>query len=132
MFRRVFFAVLILFGASLTQAPAAFAQNVLTLDRILPQIRRVYPGNMSDAQGPITTPDGQVRYRIKWVTPDGQVIWIEADARTGRILSQSGGGESPPAPQRNGRNNFRNDESANPYGPGAAVLGGGAVQFRGN
>ena len=99
MFKRIFLALLLLTGTLGGLAPQARAQNVQTLDRILPEIRRAIAGNMSDAEM-ITGPDGQTRYRIKWVTPDGRIIWIEADARTGRILSQTGGGGERPSNQQ--------------------------------
>ncbi len=109
MFKRIFFAFLVLSGAVLSAPPPAAAQNVQTLDRLLPQIRRAYPGQMSDAEGPFTDANGQTHYRIKWVTPDGRVIWIDADARTGRVLGQgSDERSSPPGP--NGRDDvFEND-----------------------
>ncbi len=57
-----------------------------SLDRILPGIREHHPGRFYDAQGPMPGPDGQMRYRIKWMTPDGRIVWFDADARTGRVL----------------------------------------------
>ena len=58
-----------------------------SLDRILPQIRERHPGKFYDAEGPWRAPDGQMRYRLKWMTPDGHIVWFDADARTGRVLS---------------------------------------------
>jgi hypothetical protein len=57
-----------------------------SLDRILPQIRERHPGKFYDAEGPWRGPDGQWRYRLKWMTPDGRIVWFDADARTGRVL----------------------------------------------
>jgi len=58
-----------------------------SLDRILPQIRERHPGKFYDAEGPWRGPDGQMRYRLKWMTPDGRIVWFDADAHTGRVLS---------------------------------------------
>lgn len=110
--------------------------EVQSLDRILSGIRREYPGNLSDVDGP----DGG-RYRIKWLTPDGRVLVFDTDARTGQVLGvqgDTGGGrgggreraprgerfqnqryEAPPAdegwsPGRNGngrRNRSRDDDN---------------------
>ncbi len=115
MFKRIFFAFLVFGGAVFCAPPPALAQNVQTLDRILPQIRRAYPGKMSDAEGPFTDANGQAHYRIKWVTPDGRVIWIDADARTGRILGQSGD-ERSPAPMPSGRNDMIENDSNGGFG----------------
>ena len=106
MFKRVFLALFLLSGTFAARVPGAHAQGALTLDRILPEIRRSVPGNFGgDAEGP----DAQGRYRIKWVTPDGRVIWLEADARTGRILGQTNGGtERQPNPPPGRRNLFGN------------------------
>ena len=52
------------------------------LDRILPEIRREHPGRFYDAEGPFMGGDGQMHYRVKWMTPDGRVVWFDADART--------------------------------------------------
>jgi len=57
-----------------------------SLDRILPQIRAHTPGSFYDAEGPFAGADGQARYHIKWMMPDGRVVWFDADARTGRVL----------------------------------------------
>src|SRR5437762_11760222 len=56
------------------------------LDRILPQIRRNHPGRFYDAEGPFMGSDGQMHYRLKWMTPEGRVVWFDANARTGRVL----------------------------------------------
>jgi len=61
------------------------------LDRILPQIRANHPGRFYDAEGPFVGPDGQMHYRVKWMTPGGRVVWFDADARTGRVLSTGSG-----------------------------------------
>ena len=90
---RVFFALL-MFVTLAGSALADDRRDALSLDRVLPEIRRSTPGTFYDAEGPFFTPDGQARYRIKWMTPDGRIIWFEADARTGRVVG--GGGFMPP------------------------------------
>ena len=57
------------------------------LDRLLPEIRRTTPGTFYDAEGPYPGLDGQMRYHLKWMTPDGRIVWFEVDARSGRVLN---------------------------------------------
>ncbi|HEY0105367.1 MAG TPA: hypothetical protein VGB91_04730, partial [Rhizomicrobium sp.] len=83
---RIFIAVLPLL---LAFCAPAFARS--TLDSILPEIRAQHPGRLSDAQ-PWTDPDGQTHYRIKWMTPEGRILYFDANPRTGRY-SNSGGDE---------------------------------------
>lgn len=64
------------------------------LERILPHIRSTHPGSFSDVDGPFADPSGRLHYRIKWLTPDGRVIWMDTDARTGRLLGVNRGHES--------------------------------------
>jgi hypothetical protein len=74
----------------LTSGGAALAQTYdappPSLDRILPQVRQNHPGKFYDAQGPWRGPDGRYRYRLKWMTPSGRIVWFDADAHTGRVL----------------------------------------------
>jgi hypothetical protein len=65
---------------------------VQPLDRILPQIRHGHPGTFYDAEGPYPDMAGNPHYHIKWMTPDGRVIWLDTDARTGRVLGVQGSG----------------------------------------
>jgi hypothetical protein len=71
---------------------------VLPLDRILPGIRRAYPGEFYDADGPTPGPDGGEHYHLKWMTPDGRIMWLDTDARTGRVLGSAPGRDSFDAP----------------------------------
>lgn len=94
---RIFFA---LFLGFLALAAAGFAGGVAAqpygrpygrdgiqpLDRLLPGIRRQHPGNFYDAEGPTYGPSGDPHYHLKWMTPDGRVVWFDADARNGRVL----------------------------------------------
>ena len=61
-------------------------QQMQSLDNILVNIRRQYPGQLSDVQGPING-----RYLIKWLTPDGQVLLLDVDGLTGRVIGVRGG-----------------------------------------
>jgi hypothetical protein len=64
--------------------------EIRPLDRILPDIRRSHPGTFYDAEGPVEGPNGDYRYRLKWMTPEGRIIWLDTDARTGRVLGVEG------------------------------------------
>jgi uncharacterized membrane protein YkoI len=64
--------------------------RLVPLEAILSNIARMYPGYHIDVDGPYPA-GGHLVYRIKWLTPDGRVIIIIADAETGQILSQRGG-----------------------------------------
>ena len=91
MFRRLF---ILMFAALLLSSAPVFAQGrfvhpygpreAVPLDRILPHIRSTHQGTFSDVDGPFADPDGRLHYRIKWLTPQGRVVWFDADARTGR------------------------------------------------
>ena len=80
------------------------ANGVQPLDHLLPGIRRGHPGNFYDAEGPTYGPEGDPHYHLKWMTPDGRVIWYDTDARNGRVLRTSPGRDSfdshqgPPPP----------------------------------
>ena len=86
-------------------ASAGFAEEGRgppSLDRVLPEIRRTTPGTFYDADGPFLGPNGQAAYRIKWMTPDGRIVWFYADARTGHVIGMGGSpsGPFPPPPGR--------------------------------
>ena len=94
-----YFAPLLIVLAVALGAPVAAqpfgnggGQQMQSLDSILSNIRRQHPGQLSDVQGP-----NNGRYLIKWLTPDGRVLWLETDARTGQILGVRGGGEGDAA-----------------------------------
>ena len=67
-------------------AQAAGKSAAHSFDRLLPEIRRHAPGSLYDVEGPYPGPDGNARYRIKWMTPEGRIIWFEVDGRNGHIL----------------------------------------------
>ena len=79
--------------------------QVRSLDQILNGIRRQRPGSLADVQGPNPSVAGEPRYRLKWVTPDGRVLWLDTDARTGRVMGVEGEDRGPVAapPQSFGR-----------------------------
>jgi hypothetical protein len=70
-------------------ALAGDSRDRQSLDRVLPEIRRTTPGTFYDAEGPFLMPNGQVTYRIKWMTPAGRVVWFYADARSGHVLGMA-------------------------------------------
>jgi hypothetical protein len=91
--------------------------GVQPLDRLLPGIRRSHPGDFYDADGPTIGPDGDPHYHLKWMTPDGRIIWYDANARNGRVLRASPGRDNfdaRPAPPPG----FRR-----PYAPGGFAPG---------
>ena len=92
MVRRVCLAIIL---ALLAAGSPALAQagrvaptgySVQRLDRILPGIRSGRPGRFYDAEGPFPDALGGWHYRIKWLTPEGRIVWLDTDARTGRVL----------------------------------------------
>lgn len=89
MFRLVFLVFLAVVAAGVASPASAQprrAPDVQPLDRVLPQVRRDYPGTFYDADGPFIDEGGNPHYRLKWMTPEGRVIWLDTDARTGRVL----------------------------------------------
>src|SRR4051812_42789517 len=118
-----------LIGAALAQpyGPPGYRDGVQPLDRLLPGIRRAHPGDFYDAEGPTYGPAGDPHYHLKWMTPDGRVIWYDTDARNGRVLRSS--------PGRDGFDNHRFEGPppgyARPYGERYAPYGGGAPYDRG-
>jgi hypothetical protein len=124
------FAGLVLFSAG-----AAAAQENPQLDRILPGIRERHPGKFYDADGPYRGPDGQMRYRLKWMTPEGRIIWFDADARTGRVLGQGPDVRPDMRPRFDRREERlreeRRDERRFERGDGPRFHGGGGRPRRG-
>jgi hypothetical protein len=109
------------FIALVALAFPALAQDrrgATSLDRVLPEIRRNVPGTFYDADGPYLTPDGRATYRVKWMTPDGRIIWFTVDARSGQIM---GGVPVQPRASRfrddsgwgDRRNNWRDNDDGN-------------------
>jgi hypothetical protein len=127
MCRRIFLAVLALLAMLGATSPLAaqgrypygrYYSNVMPLDRILPGIRTGHPGRFYDAEGPFPDGVGGYRYRIKWLTPDGRVVWFDTDAQTGRIVgtARSDWRAGPPAPPP--PNFGYNGARGGPYGYG--------------
>ena len=88
--RPAFFPLLALLAPLLLAAPAA-GQPVQPLDRLLPEVRRTHPGQFYDADGPHPGAGGSQHYHLKWMTPEGRIVWYDMDARTGRVLCTSPG-----------------------------------------
>jgi hypothetical protein len=102
-----------IFGAFLAFGLSAASADSPSLDRILPALRQHHPGKFYDAEGPLRGPDGQYRYRLKWMTPNGRIVWFDADARTGRVLgpdSATRGYEREPPRFRDDDRRFIPDE----------------------
>ena len=108
--------------------------DVQPLDRFLPQVRRHYPGTFYDADGPYRDEAGNPHYSLKWMTPEGRVIWLDTDARTGRVLGVQHGGMrggyrySAPPPDERAPPEFYPRERE-PFG---GPPGGGFFRERGN
>lgn len=90
--------------------PRRGGEAMQSLDSIVSMIRQRFPGQLSDVQGP-----SGGRYRIKWLTPDGRVLWIDADARTGQILGVDGGGGPGPGPRNFAPPGFGEGGDAQPW-----------------
>ena len=133
-------------AAQATYGPGGYGPDVQPLDRVLPAIRNGRAGRFFDAEGPFPDANGGYHYRIKWLTPQGRVIWLDADARSGRVLGVARGDwreQGPPAvgyyngydPQQ-GR--FRGPPAGPPpgmglggHGPGGGWHNGGRRPGRG-
>jgi len=101
--------VLMLLGALTAPSPSSAqaygpragvqSGEVRSLGEILDDVRRERPGSLADVQGPNIGPRGEARYRLKWVSPNGRVQWLDTDARTGRVLGAQGAAPGrPPGP----------------------------------
>lgn len=65
------------------------AQDFVPLEIILQALRNEYGGHQLTVTGPSRTDEGFV-YRIKWLTEDGAVLYVTADAESGEVLSLEG------------------------------------------
>jgi hypothetical protein len=93
--------------------------GVQPLDHLLPGIRRAHPGDFYDAEGPTYGPEGDPHYHLKWMTPDGRIIWFDTDARNGRVLRASPGRDSFDSHQGApsfGRDRFDPHQAGPPFG----------------
>jgi hypothetical protein len=130
MFARIFFAIFLMFSGlvavscDVAQAQPRYGRGemrdgVQPLDRLLPGIRRNHPGEFYDAEGPTYGPSGEAHYHLKWMTPDGRIIWYDADARSGRVLRSSPGRDSFDDRRRDmdERRDFRRDDGRDRTGP---------------
>lgn len=108
-FSALFLAFFTAAGLVLAVAPAHAQprerEGIQPLDRLLPQIRRSHPGDFYDAEGPTYGPNGDPHYHLKWMTPEGRVIWYDTDARSGRVLRSSPSRDTFDGPR--GRRDFR-------------------------
>src|SRR4051812_5187856 len=135
------FALMLLVSAAPAQAQRG--QDVMPLDRILPEIRRTHPGQFFDADGPSPGADGSPHYHLKWMTPDGRIEWLDTDARTGRVLNSAPGRDSfdgpaprsypqaPSVPMPNTRSRFRDDGGPDRFMGSFGGFGGAMGGFQG-
>lgn len=65
------------------------AQDFVPLEIVLQALRNEYGGHQLTVGGPSRSGDGFV-YRIKWLTEDGAVLYVTADAESGEVLSLEG------------------------------------------
>lgn len=65
------------------------APQLLPLEIVLGNVAARFPGHHLDVDGP-SFRDGRWIYRIKWLTPDGRVLIVFADAQTGQVLGHRG------------------------------------------
>ena len=63
--------------------------EIQPLERVLAGVRSAYPGRVMDVD--LRQRGDSWTYYIKLLTPDDAMMSINVDARTGRILSVSGG-----------------------------------------
>lgn len=82
-----------------------------TLDSILPEIRAAHPGRLSDAE-PWTDSEGRTHYKIKWMTPEGRILYFNADADSGHY--SSGGDDSGQWRDHGGRGRGDDDDAPPP------------------
>lgn len=65
------------------------APRLLPLEVVLGNVAAQFPGHHLGVDGPARR-DGRWIYRIKWLTPDGRVLIVFADAETGQVLGHRG------------------------------------------
>lgn len=65
------------------------APQLLPLEVVLGNVAARFPGHHLGVEGPALR-DGRWIYRIKWLTPDGRVLIVFADAQTGQVLGSRG------------------------------------------
>lgn len=64
-------------------------QQLAPLEVVLGNVAALFPGHHLAVDGPFQR-DGLLIYRIKWLTPDGRVLIVFADAVTGRVIGHRG------------------------------------------
>ncbi len=73
------------FGGGPQNGPVQLAP----LEVVLGNVAAQFPGHHLAVDGPFQR-DGRWIYRIKWLTPDGRVLIVFADAQTGQVLGHRG------------------------------------------
>lgn len=59
------------------------------LEAVLANVARQFPGHHLGVDGPFRR-EGRWIYRIKWLTPDGRILIVFADAQTAQVLGSRG------------------------------------------
>lgn len=65
---------------------AVIEGEVLPLDDVLARLARTHPGQVLETE--LERDDGRWIYEIKLLQPDGQLLRLDLDARTGAVLRQ--------------------------------------------
>jgi hypothetical protein len=109
-----------------------YGPQILPLDRILPGIRNGRAGRFYDAEGPFPEADGGYHYRIKWLTPEGRVVWLDTDARSGRVIGTARSDWREQGPEPVGPR-FEGEPTHGAYGmpEGQGSRGGRGLPFAG-
>ncbi len=71
-----------------TARDAVRAGRSLPLGAIVGQVQRRYPGRLLDAD--LQDRGGRLVYRLRWMTPEGNVLKLVVDARSAKVLSVKG------------------------------------------
>jgi uncharacterized membrane protein YkoI len=71
------------------RGPIEAQERLLPLEAVLGSVAARFPGRHLGVEGPFRR-DGRWIYRIKWLTPDGRVLIVFADAQTGQVLGHRG------------------------------------------
>ncbi|MGC8534483.1 MAG: PepSY domain-containing protein [Rhizomicrobium sp.] len=82
--------------ATLAQGHGPAPASAPRLDKILQGFRQAHPGTFYDAEGPYRGQDGRMHYRLKWMTPQGHMVWYDTDARSGAVLGRVRGPRTMP------------------------------------
>ena len=69
--------------------PRGGGPQLAPLEMVLSNVAARFPGHHLAVDGPFQR-EGRLIYRIKWLTPDGRVLIVFADAVTGQVIGHRG------------------------------------------